>query len=414
MTPQEKGRFCGNCEKTIIDYSHQPDRVIAQAIKDGNGQICGRFRTDQLQRDIVLEPQFYQNTRWKAFGLMLSGLLAAGTLKGQEVPICTETLTLNENHCKTDVNNGIIISGRVIDAHSEKGLIGVSVMLKEVETTTDLEGYFAIKVFSEQEISKMLNSGFLLKIDYIDYIAERIIVTKKQLKEQLSKEGKYLNSVNVSNLDIPVFYVPTAKLYLTSCGKSDGFITIASQGNHITMGSISAPSVDLSLWRKKVPLSLTTSSEEENWIELRRSTLWKRTIPLNFFRKEKKEPKKENTPSEAMAYAAIEPSIQQISKDKQPQDRELPFIPKIIQKIYPNPFKDELTIEIKVEQAETYDLVLFNELGQEIHRKTVAAISGINQFTLHLNEKKLATGTYLLSILNGKEILQTEIVIRQD
>ncbi|MGB0862213.1 MAG: hypothetical protein ACPGXZ_04810, partial [Saprospiraceae bacterium] len=82
MTPQEQGRFCGKCAKTIIDYSYQSDRAIAKVLKENNGQICGRFRSDQLQRDLVLEPQFYQNTRWKAFGLMISGLLMAGTLKG--------------------------------------------------------------------------------------------------------------------------------------------------------------------------------------------------------------------------------------------------------------------------------------------------------------------------------------------
>jgi len=75
MTPQVKGRFCGQCTKTIVDFSQKTDREIAAALKQSEGQLCGRFSNDQLNRDIILATALKNNSQWKATGLMLSAML---------------------------------------------------------------------------------------------------------------------------------------------------------------------------------------------------------------------------------------------------------------------------------------------------------------------------------------------------
>lgn len=53
MTPDEKGRFCGSCQKQVVDFTSMSDRQIAEFFKKpSTGSVCGRFMTDQLQRDI--------------------------------------------------------------------------------------------------------------------------------------------------------------------------------------------------------------------------------------------------------------------------------------------------------------------------------------------------------------------------
>jgi hypothetical protein len=191
MTPQEKGRFCGKCEKTIIDYSHQPDRVIAQAIKDGNGQICGRFRSDQLQRDIVLEPQFYQNTRWKAFGLMLSGLLAAGTLKGQDVimpSISTEISTSSISNKKNNstLESKIVLSGRILDEEDKQALTAATIILKgsNIGCATDVDGNFQLEISTEK--SHLIKDKLVLEVSYLGYTPKEITITKEALQNNLT------------------------------------------------------------------------------------------------------------------------------------------------------------------------------------------------------------------------------------
>lgn len=49
MTPEEKGRFCGMCQKTVVDFTDMAPDEIRHFFKEHDGQkICGRFRNEQL------------------------------------------------------------------------------------------------------------------------------------------------------------------------------------------------------------------------------------------------------------------------------------------------------------------------------------------------------------------------------
>jgi len=63
MTPQTKGRFCGECAKTIVDFSQKTDREIALTVKASGGQICGRFSENQLNRDMILATALKNNSQ---------------------------------------------------------------------------------------------------------------------------------------------------------------------------------------------------------------------------------------------------------------------------------------------------------------------------------------------------------------
>lgn len=55
MTPVEKGRFCDSCQKQVVDFSNMSDRQVAEFFKKPTtGSVCGRFMTDQLDRDIEI------------------------------------------------------------------------------------------------------------------------------------------------------------------------------------------------------------------------------------------------------------------------------------------------------------------------------------------------------------------------
>jgi hypothetical protein len=52
MRPEAYGRYCGSCEKTVIDFSNMSDRALVQFFKQPTGLLCGRFMPDQLDRVI--------------------------------------------------------------------------------------------------------------------------------------------------------------------------------------------------------------------------------------------------------------------------------------------------------------------------------------------------------------------------
>ena len=77
MLPEEKGRFCASCQKTVVDFTNMSDRQIADYFKKPAGSVCGRFYNDQLNRPISLPgkklalPKHFFRYTWPAFMLLL-------------------------------------------------------------------------------------------------------------------------------------------------------------------------------------------------------------------------------------------------------------------------------------------------------------------------------------------------------
>lgn len=51
MTPEEKGRFCQVCSKSVRDFTRASDLEIMNDLS-GTSNICGNFRADQLDRNL--------------------------------------------------------------------------------------------------------------------------------------------------------------------------------------------------------------------------------------------------------------------------------------------------------------------------------------------------------------------------
>lgn len=52
MTPNEQGRFCSVCSKTVRDFTDASDDEMIRAFSDPSEDICGNFRGSQLNRDL--------------------------------------------------------------------------------------------------------------------------------------------------------------------------------------------------------------------------------------------------------------------------------------------------------------------------------------------------------------------------
>lgn len=75
MTPNENGRFCLSCSKTVIDFTAKlPEEIQHYFIKNKNKNICGRFRKSQLDTITIQIPNqilFIQMNNQKMFLLAL-------------------------------------------------------------------------------------------------------------------------------------------------------------------------------------------------------------------------------------------------------------------------------------------------------------------------------------------------------
>ena len=81
MTPQDNGRFCLNCSKTVIDFSSLlPEEIQHFFIQNQNKRICGRFKNSQLETITIQIPSrvLYTQTNYHKM-FLLALFVAMGT-----------------------------------------------------------------------------------------------------------------------------------------------------------------------------------------------------------------------------------------------------------------------------------------------------------------------------------------------
>ncbi|MDR3023158.1 TonB-dependent receptor plug domain-containing protein [Chryseobacterium sp.] len=93
MTPDEKGRFCAVCSKTVRDFRKTSDDDIIDVFSKTSEEICGNFNPSQLNRELHYS---YINTLFVKFAV--GAILTTGgivSVKAQQNKTC-DTLKTEE------------------------------------------------------------------------------------------------------------------------------------------------------------------------------------------------------------------------------------------------------------------------------------------------------------------------------
>jgi hypothetical protein len=93
MRAEDQGRFCGSCQKTVVDFTLMTDQQVLDWLarpkdftsKDATpgAPTCGRFTPDQLNRELV---SARQPNRLKLWQWLLAGLLLSTEAQAQTKP----------------------------------------------------------------------------------------------------------------------------------------------------------------------------------------------------------------------------------------------------------------------------------------------------------------------------------------
>lgn len=150
MTPEDKGRFCSVCTKTVFDFTKASDKEIIEHLNKDT-TTCGRFVSSQLNRDLIIPKE--KSSYWIIATATLFSFLGIGSQTAYS-QIKQDTIQtdkkLNKNIINT-TNNPITITGIVSDDLGP--IAGVNVIVKGTTraTTTGFDGNFAIKA-NEKEV----------------------------------------------------------------------------------------------------------------------------------------------------------------------------------------------------------------------------------------------------------------------
>jgi hypothetical protein len=172
MTDTEKGKYCGACQKQVVDFTGMTDAQLTSFFKRPiAGSSCGRFYTDQLEKQILIPRKRIPWVRY-FFQFTLPLFLTTFKLNAQKkkAPVKTvQSINLfNINKCNpilvggystsvTRLDQKIQIKGKVLNeegkpipfANIEKGMGG---------TVADSSGVFSINLVPDSIGVKLVAS----------------------------------------------------------------------------------------------------------------------------------------------------------------------------------------------------------------------------------------------------------------
>jgi len=140
MTPNEQGRFCNSCAKTVVDFSSMTDAQLIQYFLQLKGQdVCGNIHQEQLQRTMSALPaprkklfrywqyaaasliMFFKAPQAKAQGAISSRITQTDSSRGSSSKK-TATAPLLKRIAITDLD-GKSIAGANVQFLSDKKLL---------------------------------------------------------------------------------------------------------------------------------------------------------------------------------------------------------------------------------------------------------------------------------------------------
>ena len=142
MDATERGTFCHNCQKEVIDFSAMTDREVVEYLskhKDG----CGKFRNDQLNTTLTIPKIENGFLKWKALAF---GFLSLLTFKGAfALRIKPHTIQMSKALGIADTITSfrpkeITISGIIRDSltHSALPIVRTEIREKSVPIPTNI------------------------------------------------------------------------------------------------------------------------------------------------------------------------------------------------------------------------------------------------------------------------------------
>lgn len=155
MTPQDRGRFCAACQKTVVDFSVMSDQQLATFFKKPVGSVCGRFSDQQLGRTIEVPRKQHPWVKY-FFTIAIPAFLwsikatAQGEAKGRRtlgrVAVCEKPKTDTVKTAGEQPPQIANIKGRVLD-ESGVGIPHATIMFKGTQNgvSADAEGWFELK-----------------------------------------------------------------------------------------------------------------------------------------------------------------------------------------------------------------------------------------------------------------------------
>lgn len=151
MTPTEKGKFCDQCAKEVFDFTKTTDEDIVKKLSEG-GNLCGRFKNTQLNREMKLERKSKNGLLPYAASFLLPlSLLGHQEAKSQggASAFHKSAISLNIGSHTSMEKSIVIVSGQITDVDGKPIKNAEAIVLETGERSrSNHNGEYTIKCVS--------------------------------------------------------------------------------------------------------------------------------------------------------------------------------------------------------------------------------------------------------------------------
>lgn len=356
MTVADKGRFCGSCQKQVIDFSDMSDREIAQFFKKpSTGSVCGRFMQDQLERTIEMPRKRIPWIKY-FFQFALPAFLFSLKTAGQHTRI----------------------GKTVVNVQPQRPLMGDTIIVKEEKTVSK-----AIPVACDNV--EMIVTAGLIQVDY-------------------RMQQKFYNTICGKIIDENGEPVPHASIVLKET-------TIGTQ-------ALEDGSFAMSMNKKweKAELVISSVGFEEKKVEVDRKNIQGEELVIQLQSKNKLGEVvvvAYSTTTKGMvmgSYATISKRVLFLDTVKNFFTVKKPAF-----KIYPNPVPrgSSFSVEISGEEKKSISITILDAGGRQVRAQSIPTVKGINKFSIN-TDSRWAAGVYFIKLEDEQQLLiRTEQIVIQ-
>ncbi|MEP6466056.1 MAG: carboxypeptidase-like regulatory domain-containing protein [Parafilimonas sp.] len=213
MTPTQQGKFCGTCNKQVVDFSLMSDNQILNFLSNQSGKLCGRFDAEQLQRPLVETKIKKKKSWWMALTLPLLFLFDRSNAQNRKVVGDTTYTVPSKQEIKqiligkvavprpqqsnssltgvisTGYLNLVVIKGKVLDENNEV-VPFATIKQKETENAVvaDADGNFSIIIEKSNTDIILTSSAIGLETtdQKINFSQDSIIIVMMRMIRELT------------------------------------------------------------------------------------------------------------------------------------------------------------------------------------------------------------------------------------
>jgi hypothetical protein len=158
MSPDNTGRFCASCQKTVIDFTKFSEEELISYFQQQKNIVCGRLTEKQLSIPIPQRPK--RLTFWAVNKFAAASLIAALGLPFKAD--AQVSITPTHNTPEREVDNPVpekltLIKGVVKDENGEE-IPGATITVKSTDkgTVSDIDGRFQLELPERDSAYKLI------------------------------------------------------------------------------------------------------------------------------------------------------------------------------------------------------------------------------------------------------------------